>query len=446
MEYLKKHILLAGFALLMAGCAADDAVTGEEGSGTAVADMVGQPVMFAVGNVAEGVTRAAIPYMQKDGRFVCTMYYHALATDTKDSDYDIKQGGTATTAWLKVNNTTGNSVYRLASFDETSMDLDTYDFDRNATIFFWQNRLPHAFLALADYNQLETNDGATTGQGKLKMFPNHDKDLLTLPVNPTDEQQEVYNSLVSDRRYVNEYDLTKGTKEKITQQPDPILALTVMTPAGATQEANRVELYFKHQFSQIQVNLKGANDNSADIKASQIESVELLGVSETGYVYSRLNKNGTIGEATGSGTALTRGAAFGKDVQLDQYTDAQLAENRWGTSFSMFDMATGVIEDGHDTGYAIGFLKSYNAIAFGHLSAIRIKWREEETDIVHTSTFEVPAENEEHVNLRQLASGMKYIYDLELRRGTLAVIRTQIIDWNQKSDLVYGADGTISNK
>ena len=61
------------------------------------------------------------------------------------------------------------------------------------------------------------------------------------------------------------------------------------------------------------------------------------------------------------------------------------------------------------------------------------------------STFEVPQTNEENVNLRVLASGMKYIYNLELRRGTLAVIRTEILPWEQKEELVYGTDGTITN-
>ena len=65
--------------------------------------------------------------------------------------------------------------------------------------------------------------------------------------------------------------------------------------------------------------------------------------------------------------------------------------------------------------------------------------------IRHITTFEVPQNNEENVQLRNLQSGTKYIYDLELRRGTLAVIRTQVLDWMQKEELVYGSDGTISN-
>ena len=54
-------------------------------------------------------------------------------------------------------------------------------------------------------------------------------------------------------------------------------------------------------------------------------------------------------------------------------------------------------------------------------------------------------QNEDEVDLRTLQSGMKYIYDLELRRGTLAVIRTQIMDWKQDEELVYGTNGTITN-
>lgn len=438
--------------LIMTGCSKDDTISGEEYDGS-YDDPVGKPVLFSVGNVNQTVTRADVPYMIKDGRFVCTMYYHAGVGDTDESVFDIKpkdNGGTMSTAWLKVNNDVGNSVYWNKNYNDVTDEtkIDDLGFEKAATKFYWQNRLNHAFLALADYNNLTGNDGATNDQGKLKMYPNHDLDLISDPGEEgTDEQKEAYNSLISSNRYVNTYDLTKGTRTSITGQPDPILALTVMKPAGATQEANRVRLYFKHQFSLIQVNVKG-DKNSADLTTGQIEKVELLGISEVGYVFSRLNKDGTVG------------AAQGKDVNLDSYTDAQLAENKWGTSFQMFDMATGEYDDeGHDKGYAYGFLKSFNAIAFGQLWAIRITWHEgtaADTGIVHVSTFEVPLTNEissssstssdkEVVQLRNLQSGTKYIYDLELRRGTLAVIRTQIIDWKQDKDLVYGTDGTINN-
>lgn len=236
--------------------------------------------------------------MAQEGRFVCTMYYHPKATDTDANDFDITDiadGGTMTTAWLRVNNNVGNSVYWNKEYNPVDASgLDEYGFDKSATMFYWQNRLTHAFLALADYNKLSTNTAPsaaelatipspTTAQGKLKMYPYWDKDFSALPtLEPgevhTPEQTVAFNNKLSNNRYANIYDLTRGeiweeqdvddgkggTVKKnvltgynvnsIYQQPDPILALTIIKPAGATQEANRVRLYFKHQFSQIQVN------------------------------------------------------------------------------------------------------------------------------------------------------------------------------------------------
>ena len=491
MKNLLPHITII-LCVLMVGCTADN-ITLQDEREDMVCEPTGTPVLFMAGNTNQTVTRATTPYMAENGRFVCTMYYHAKATDTDASDFDIKDvtdGGTMTTAWLKVNNNVGNSVYRKGSYDETGMTTDDYNFDKEATCFYWQNRLTHAFLALADYNKLSTNTAPTaldlttpspaTALGKLKLYPYWDKDFSALPETgePTEKEQAAFDNTLSNGRYANTYDLTRGEiwnvvpvldennnpvldendnpvtkrvltgyeRNAITDQPDPILALTIMKPAGATQEANRVRLYFKHQFSQIQVNLKGADDNSANITADQIDKVELLGVSTEGYVCTRLNPDGSVGAtAVGSGNMA---AASAKDVRLDEFSDEVLVNNKWGTSFEMFDMATGEVEDGHDKGYATGYLKSYNAIAFGNLWAIRITWHEGTTlapGIVHVSTFEVPQTNETNVLLRNLQSATKYVYDLEIRRGTLAVIRTQVLDWLQKDELVYGTDGTITN-
>ncbi len=408
-------------------------VSGDEAQDVVVDDdPVGKQVLFTVGNLNEEATTRAdvIPYMANSGRFVCTMYYHSAATDTDSTAFDIKhpnEHGTLSNAWLMVNNTVGNSVYRKYNFS-TPTQVDSYDFDMDATNFYWQNRLTHAFLALTDYHQLKTIDGdtATIKRNKLKMYPYYD----TIVVDGSDVEREV-----------NIYDLKRGTKTKMQDQPDPIRALTVMKPAGATQEANRVRLYFKHQFAQIQVNLKSSADNSANITATQIDSVQLLGVAEEGYVPTRMNANGTVSES------------LYKEVNLDNYTDAQLAVNEWGTALTMFDMANGDANgdnelDGEDA-YANGFLKSFNAIAYGMLQGIRITWHETEGEggIVHVTTFRVPEYSDEvtPTPLRKMASGKKYIYNLELQRGTLAVIRTQIVDWEQDENLVYGTDGTITN-
>ena len=481
---------VALIALALSACSDDHTLPADDSSAQGVEAMVGTPVLFASGN--EHMTTRATPYMAQDGRFVCTMYYHAATGATDESPFDVSSptlGGTMTTAWLKVNDGYGNSVYRKKTFD-TPATTDTYDFDTGSTIFYWQNRLTHAFLALADYNKLTTNEGLeehTITQGQLKMFPYGDKILAQ------EEEEYVVDSTT------NSYDLTRkpvwgeidvvvGEEDEtvketylvgyginsMSEQPDPMLALTIMKPAGFTPEANRVRLYFKHQFSQIQVNIRASADNSADISANQIKSVELLGVSEEGYVTNHMNSNGTVGTFSGTPAQGDMNAASAKEVDLSKYSDVELEDNQWGTSFLMFDMAplplVDTDGDGHDDRYALGYLKSFNAIAFGNLEAIRIKWFEgtpatlehpDSEGIVHTSTYRVPATNamtevlddddvkddteKEVVQLRKLQSGMKYIYNLELRRGTLAVIRTQIVPWEQRSDLVHGVNGTIQN-
>ena len=465
--------------LLLAGCTADD-IKMEEHRGVEAGDPVGQPVLFSSGSELPSLTRAAVPYMALDGRFVCTMYYHAKSSDTDQSPFDISDvssGGTMITSWLRVNNKVGNSVYRKADFSEPqAAATDDYGFDKGATIFYWQNRLPHAFLALADYHQLKTNDGTATTPGKLKLYPDWDKDFSALPGPPdgaTEEQLAAYANTAADGRYANTYDLTRGTLNTFNAQPDPILALTIMKPEGSTQEANRVRLYFKHQFSQIQVNVKSAEDNA--IRADQIEKVELLGVSTEGYVCCRLNANGTVGIGTKPlghtvknasdedvlDEDIMLGSASAKAVNLEDYGDDYLKFNEWGTSFEMFDMAGGDedgdgVADGTDA-YTVGYLRSFNAIAFGHLMAIRVTWREGETAddpiVRHVSTYKVPEDNSQLpgmsggdrpvVKLQELQSSMKYIYNLELRRGTLAVIRTMVIPWEQKDELVYDQKGTI---
>lgn len=470
-----KDILFIGAALLTVACTDETSLTdsGHDSTPAAGTHPVGQPVLFTSGNERLSNTRAdGVPYMAEDGRFVCTMYYHTEASATDSSPFNIlpsSEGGKATTAWLKVNNSVGNSVYWNKEYTAVDNDgLDDLGFDKNATIFYWQNRYTHAFLALADYNKLKSNEG--TADGTLKLYPNGNKTVTT--------QDDEGNNVTSTDPTINVYDLTRGASmSKMTDQPDPILALTIQKPEGSTQEANRVRLYFKHQFSQIQVNLKGAADESATITANQIQKVELLGVSTEGYVVNQLNTDGTVGTVPVNSSPGTMNAASAKEVNLEDFTDEQLASNRWGTSFEMFDMAKGQDQDGDniDDGYATGYLKSYNAIAFGVLWGIRVTWKEKVGEILHVSTFEVPLTNETTtststddddantgsgnttttptdpseakpvVYLRNLQSGMKYVYNLELRRGTLAIIRTEILDWKQHENLVYGTDGTITN-
>ena len=368
--------------------------------------VVGSPVIFTSGN--QSLSRA-IPYLGKDGRFVCRMYYQATQGST---DYTGQFQ-----SWLRVNNAYGNSVYRRSDFDESAMNLDTYSFDRNSTIFYWQNRKNHAFIAYTDLHRCFKDDyNEASGLNMTTDFTLTESEsdfagrkftLTTLPTpiaSLTTEQKQT-----GDPAYYS--------------QPDPAIANTVMLPAGATQEANRVDLIFRHCFSQIQVNLKKAADGGiTSLTAAQITKVEMLGVSEEGYVC--FDANPTTGQPH---------PASYKAVSPSDYTDEQLASNPYGTAMSMFDM-------GSDN-YAPGYVKSFNAIAFGQLRAIRITWTEPAAEssnaIEHVVTHRI-MDND----FRYLQSGVRYIHNLELRRGTLAVIKTEILPW-EIDETQWKGNGTV---
>lgn len=358
-----KNILYLGFVLLLTSCSGDDIMTGNSLDGNGY-DPVGTPVLFSVGLQDKAITRTDPTSMADGSHFVCTMYYHSKKTDTNSSAFDLTDGK-ITKAWLEVSGGSGNVAYKNEAFTA------------DGTPFYWQNRLNHAFVAIANYHDLTTS-------------------------------QTIYQS-TSDAGH-NTYDLTKGDKTAITQQPDPIRAVEIQDPSDGTPANNSVTLYFQHQFSLIQVNLKNATSNSTNITAEQITKVELLGVSTEGYVYTKLNTDGTI-------TATT-----GNTINLDTYTDEQLAVNKWGTSFEMFVMDSP----------ADGYLKSFNAIVFGHLRAIRITWS------THTATFEITEAAQ-----RDLTSGKQYVYNLDIK-NTPAAARGQVVD-RALSEQVRLADVTITN-
>ncbi len=338
--------------MLLTGCTSDEIATGDSRDDKGF-DPVGTPVQFSVGLESKAQTRSGEVPLADNSRFVCTMYYHSKTSDDDASDYDLTTSKIHT-AWLEVSGGSGNVVYKNSGFSA------------DGTSFYWQNRLKHAFIAIADNNHWETIQG---------IYP-------------------------SDNDYTNEYDLRKGELTSIAGQPDPILALT-----AATADGNRVTLNFQHQFSQIQVNVKNADGNN--ITSDQITGVELLGVSETGSVYTKLNVNGTVDPPTAS------------EVNIDAYTDDQLSVNKWGTSFEMFDMGATTSP----------ILKSYNAIAFGTLRAIRVTWSG------GTATLEVQ---------QTLASGKMYTYNLSIQHPT-AGTRGLLNNKSQTSELVLDGDVSITN-
>ena len=355
-----KDILIISIVVLLTGCTSDEIATGDSRDDKGF-DPVGTPVQFSVGLESKAQTRSGEVPLADNSRFVCTMYYHSKTSDDDASDYDLTTSKIHT-AWLKISGDLGNAEYMNS------------DYSADGSSFYWQNRLKHAFIAIADNNNLTS----TTAQ-------------------------PIYNSSNAD--FTNVYNLTTGSS--IAEQPDPILALATEKPTEATAEENRVTLIFLHQFSQIQVNVKNAE--GTNITSDQITGVELLGVSETGYVYTKLNADGTVDPPTAS------------EVNIDNFTDEQLATNKWGTSFGMFEMAT-----------TDGYLKSFNAIAFGTLRAIRVTWSD---GTEHRATLEVQ---------QTLASGKMYTYNLSIQHPT-AGTRGLLNNKSQTSELVLDGDVSITN-
>ncbi len=390
---IRKNLIYIAVAVMLGACSERDVFDEQD-----MHDRV--PVLFSVGNTEAVVTRASARYMPRDGRFVCSMFFHSGAGDTNESAYYTntpKPDVGMTTAWLKVNNSVGNAVYWNRLYDN-AVTTDMYGFDETARCLYWQNRMNHVFLAVADNNRLDSDDGSESGL--LKMYPD-------VTVRYSD-------------KYMMAYDLTRGDRNSISEQPDPIQAVETAHPSGSTPEANRVRLFFRHQFSQIQINLKNAKDASVMIESSQIEKVELLGVSEKGYVAYCIEPDGTVPATVPEPV----------NVNSPKYA-ATRNDNPFGSSFNMFVRSTP----------ATGYLKSFECIAFGTLQALRITWRESDDDnaVRHVATFK--GLDAAHKNL---TGGRKYIYNIELRRSLIAQVTADIAPWDI-DDTDYQADGTILN-
>lgn len=274
------------------------------------------------------------------------------------------------------------------------------------------------YYACDEYGYLYYNE--TDAEGN----PDYQKIVC---VKHAERKEEFYEEMSYDAKHFN-----LATGSSMSDQPDILMAVeTDKIATSSVMEANRVPLFFKHQFSQVQVNLKNSEDNSVEITEDQILKVELLGVSELGYIfpYFFYDQNDVLS---------VHPSAF-KEVDLTGYTDEQLRDNPYGTKFSMFERT--LTDDDINLSH---FIKSYERIAFGRLQAIRITWKEtdEEGNTVHVSTYRVPETNDQHQSLRLLESGVRYIWNMELRRGTLAVVRTEIVPWIENQE-TYTADGMI---
>lgn len=375
-------------AAFTAGCADGPATAGDQ---EPAFDPVGRVIQFKVGTEA---TRAGIPFMENDGRFICRMYYHQ---DVSALDDDLMSRDCVET-WFEVDGNQGNAKYQTGTFPAYTPESPDYG-NPDAVKFVWKNRLKHSFIALADYNRLKTDTNAGT---------------LVMPETEyvTCDPEDIANR----RYYYNGYDITSAAYTCMADQPDPILAMTTMKPAAATEEGNRVNLIFQHQLSQIQVNLKNATDGSVDIAASNILSVELLGVTHSAYVTNQPLEIRPVSDRTRAWPT------FYNPFTVQQ---KKATEPPYGSAFSMFTAAAA--EE--------GYLKTFECIAFGDLGAIRIAWEESTGGIQHIVEYPIIEST-----LTPLQSGRKYIYNIELRRSTISVLRAEILPWTVGDD--YTVQGT----
>lgn len=363
------------------------------------------PVCFATGadalSTKTGVSRGGTTqYLPPSTRFVCRMYY--IGTSGADADHTHDETG-----WLVVDNEKGNSVYRQASFVNPA-EVDKYNFDKEAHIFIWKNRKPHVFLAITDLNKAKNdNYVGGTAAGTLKMDD----------ANP-DATLEVDGIIYKANRYT----LLDEKYTQWEQQPDIIQAYAKAIPPGSDPETNRVSLYFKHCFSCVQVNVKKSRDGSVeDLTNMSIQEVELLGVSEEAYVFYEVDAKGNYH------------APYAVPVDLRDYTAAQLEQNPYGTAMQLYE--TTVTGD---------YLKAYHALAFGRLHAIRVTWVEmpqgestpEAEPVKHVVTRKIDSEG------RVLQSATRYLFNLELRRGELAILEPKIQPW-EIDNSEYKLDGKL---
>lgn len=463
-----KYIVLMASAMLMTGCTDD--LLESAGRGEDVPELAGKEIVYlSAGTEQLSATRAGnINYMPSKVRFSAMMIIH-------EGPGEYKYEHPFFANMIVDNAGAGNSWYYKSDYS-TPTSYDSYDNDDDANAFYWQNRLLHGFVGyIDDYNKaLPWAQGAT---GASEYFPKTisdwnpngpgigdegdkkvDKDN-TLPILYTLQKD---GTILRWQQY-EKFDLrNKSGETKMSVQKDPLVAYTEKIPESSSPEKNRVYLTFRHQFAQVQVNLRGSK-TSANINKEDIERVELLGVSEYAYVFpypeygcvndttfvldsdghkvddgngnpkiDHVETSWTIARQGDERTELLR-PALAEKVDLTKYSEAQLKTNEFGTSFRLFDMAESNIME--------GYIKGYEGIAYGNLGALRIVWHEDvnnpENDVVHDIIFKITDDK-----FKVLESGKRYIFNLELRRGTLAVIKAVIDDWIPY-ETVYESVGTV---
>lgn len=432
-------------ALLMCGCT-DDLLENEDAGAEEVVQK--DVVCLSAGSEMLDNTRAGkVSYMPNGVRFTSMMLFKESDSEGVDYKYE-----TPINAYMLVENRgDGNSLYYQSDYRNPGLNIDDYRNDQDASIFYWQNRLYHAFIGYVDdYHQALA--GANTEPNTYIPQP-IDWDI-SAPKNAEGKVDPAVTNFMyklkkdgtiySWQQYES-FDLKRGSQMTVmTDQPDPLIACEEEQPKYSSAEKNRVYLTFRHQFAQVQVNLK-ANLESVTLQEEQIKGVELLGVAETAYVfpYPEYGYNETTDTWSivrqGSAKKLLRVPEF-ETITIDKIENCP----PHGTAFDMFPMDAPKV--------ATGYIKGFEAIAFGNLPALRIRWQETESEggVMHEIVFNIT-----DPKFNKLESGKRYIFNLELRRGTLAVINADIIDWipYEKTDCsdhsggeIYETNGTVKPK
>lgn len=393
-------------------------------------------VYLSAGNEMLENTRAGkIIYMPNGVRFTSMMLFKE--SDAEEVDYKYEH---PFNAYMLVENTgDGNSLYYQSDYHSPTK-TDDYRNDQDASIFYWQNRLSHAFIGyIDDYHRALAGANAETNNYTPQPIswdlraPKNEEGKKDPNVTNFMYKMKKDGTIYSWQQYES-FDLTRGSQMTVmADQPDPLIACEEEQPKYSSAEKNRVYLTFRHQFAQVQVNLK-ANLESVTLQENQIIGVELLGVAETAYVfpYPEYGYN----ETTDTWSIMRQGSAK-KLLRVPEFEAITIDKIEkyppYGTAFNMFPMDAAKV--------ATGYIKGFEAIAFGNLPALRIKWQETESEggVMHEIVFNIT-----DTKFNKLESGKRYIFNLELRRGTLAVINADIIDWIPfESDCSDHTDGGI---
>lgn len=436
-------------------------------------DSIHMPVLFSTSGEVVGQTRAGqIRLMPNNIRFSAMMF----SKESKRSDYRYNHPSFANLLVEATNE--GNCLYTKDTYvlpsseknenSDTYKYLDNYRNDKDADIFYWANRLDHAFIGyIDDYNkalagaQLSDQANNTYKPTNLRncwdisaphTVPGDKHFIFTQAdeISPIYRWQQ-YEEFSLENPVVSGTGDTKSFQwTKMEDMPDPLVAVTEVAPEGGTAEANRVHLVFRHQLAQVQVNLKGSDYGGPNLnKVNPLENdvisgVELWGVAEKVHVfpYPEYGYESADGAETGASIKMiTQGTekallrkAEAEPIKLgDEKYNESIELNPYGSEFAMFQMIQESVP--------VGYLRSYEAISFGTIEAIRIHWKEY-TDgseyINHDITYKVTS-----ADMKKLESGKRYIFNFELRRGTLAVIKAEVVDWIPYEEYGYVADGTI---